>query len=42
MHTRPYGTRIVNIISYFNEAAVSMYLYMALLLTDYLYIENNP
>jgi hypothetical protein len=33
---RPYESRAVNIITFVNEAAVSAYLYLAFMLSDYL------
>ncbi len=42
---RPYESRAVNIITFVNEAAVSCYLYLAFMLSDYLdtqVIDNQP
>jgi hypothetical protein len=42
---RPYEIRAVNIITFVNEAAVSCYLYLAFMLSDYLdtqVIDNQP
>jgi hypothetical protein len=43
--SRPYESRAVNIITFINEAAVSIYLYLAFMLSDYLdsqVIDNEP
>ena len=45
MKARPYESRAVNIITFVNEAAVSCYLYLAFMLSDYLdtqVIDNQP
>jgi hypothetical protein len=42
--SRPYESRAVNIITFVNEVAVSIYLYLAFMLSDYLdtqVIENE-
>jgi hypothetical protein len=42
---RPFASRAVNIITFANEAAVSCYLYLAFMLSDYLdsqVIDNQP
>jgi hypothetical protein len=42
---RPYDSRAVNIITFANEVAVSVYLYLAFMLSDYLdtqVLENPP
>ena len=42
---RPYESRAVNVITFVNEAAVSCYLYLAFMLSDYLdsqVIDNGP
>lgn len=36
LSSRPYKTTSLNILSFFNELSVSIYLYLALLLSDYL------
>ena len=45
LKARPYESRAVNIITFVNEAAVSIYLYLAFMLSDYLdsqVIDNQP
>jgi hypothetical protein len=34
--SKPYNSKTVNIISFYNEVAVSLYLYVALLFSDFL------
>lgn len=34
--SQPYETKLINALSFFNEVMVSIYLYLTLLLTDYL------
>jgi hypothetical protein len=43
--SRPFESRAVNIITFVNEVAVSIYLYLAFMLSDYLdsqVIDNEP
>ena len=42
--SRPYDSRAVNIISFYNEVSVSLYLYLAFMLSNYLetqFPDNN-
>jgi hypothetical protein len=34
--SKPYNSKTVNVISFYNEVAVSLYLYVALLFSDFL------
>jgi hypothetical protein len=36
LNAKPFETRVANIISFYNEAAASLYLYSGILLTDFL------